>query len=196
MKRIALTAMIAAFSMTAIQAQEVTERKQEKPVLHEKQKNHLKNDLSSLNLSEDQKSKIKLLKEAHKQQMDELKKEGVPQESFEAIRKQHHEQIQSLLTEEQKAELEKTEQVRKETVKEKKALAEEKKINSGNEQQDIAMKIKAIQKDETLTAEQKQQKTKELVQLMKESKKKEVSAQEVEKFKEQRKHTLGKKEVN
>jgi hypothetical protein len=193
MKRIVLTATIAAFSMTAINAQEVTERKHEKPALHEKQKDHFKNDFAGLNLSVDQKAKMKSLKEAHHLQMDELKKQNASEEKMEAIRKEHHDQLLSILTTDQKAELDKIKEERKDISKEKMTLVEEKKAPATNQQQEIAAKIKAIQLDESLTQEQKNTKTKELVQLMKETKKAEVSPEETEKFKQQKKHNLEKK---
>src|SRR5262245_33793201 len=99
MKKILLSALIAVCNVATVNAQEINERKQDKPVLEEKKKG-----LESLNLTVDQKEKIKSLKEAHKQQIDEMKKEGASQENIEAVRKEHQDQIQALLTDEQKVE--------------------------------------------------------------------------------------------
>ena len=193
MKRIVISVFAAAFVFTAANAQEITERKQDKPTLTEQKKG-----MESLNLSPEQIEKMKAIKEGHKVQVEELKKQGVSQEKIDALKQTQHDEIMALLTEEQKVEWKKVKDANKEKaaqddkVKEKKAMAEQKAAKSENKEE-IAAKIKAIQQDPTLTEEQKRDKTKELVQLLKEGQKKDISEQEMQKLQDRKKHTLDKK---
>lgn len=188
MKKILLTAMIAAFTVAAVNAQEITERKQDKPALEEKKKG-----LESLNLTPEQREKIKSLKEAHKQEVDEMKKEGASQENIEAVRQKHHEQIQSILTDEQRVELKKIKVAEKAAVKEEKSKEKVAAAAKTTSKEELKAKIKAIQDDPNLTDEQKMEKTKELVQVLKKAQKEELTPEEIEKGKQQKKHTLEKK---
>ena len=79
--------------------------------------------MSDLNLSDEQKAKLKTLNEEHKKQMEELKKQDnitvkESRERMEGLRKDHQAKFQSILTPEQKATIEKSKEERKMKMKE------------------------------------------------------------------------------
>jgi Spy/CpxP family protein refolding chaperone len=123
MKRIVLTLFVAAFAAVAVQAQEIPERKTDgfKPV--EKEKMHHKKELAGLNFTDDQKAKLKVINQDHQKQLAEIKKQDnitvkESREKIEALNKEHQQKFQSLLTSEQKAQIEKTKKDRQSHAKE------------------------------------------------------------------------------
>ena len=108
-KKIILSAFVLAIAVT-VQAQEIPERKSEKPGMMHKKRHHQGMELKSLNLSEDQKAKFKAENENFRSQMAELKKNETItvkewKDRSEKIRKQHKTNIQNLLTPEQKVKM-------------------------------------------------------------------------------------------
>ena len=116
MKKIMLSALVVALVATASYAQEIPERKA--PHHEMKKRHHRSDEFKQLNLSEEQKAKFKALNEENRKQMAELKKnDNITvkewKSKMEAQRKDHKEKLQSLLTEEQKVQLEKSREQRK-----------------------------------------------------------------------------------
>ena len=113
MKKIMLSVLIAAFLATTSQAQEIKDREPRKH--HMMKKHHRSEEFKNLGLTEDQKTKLKALHEENRKQMAELKKnDNITvkewKSKMQAQRKEHRAKIQSLLTDEQKAQLEKSRQ--------------------------------------------------------------------------------------
>ena len=97
--------------ITAVQAQETPQSKGSDVHRHDGQRNH-HGGLAKLNLTEEQKTKLKSLNSEHQKQIADLKKQDnitvkESREKMEALRKDHIAKVQSLLTTEQKAMLEK-----------------------------------------------------------------------------------------
>ena len=123
MKRIILSVLVAAAVVTTSMAQDIPERK--RPGHEMKRKHHRGGDeFKNLNLSEDQKAQFKALHEENRKQMAELKKnDNITVKEWngkkDALRKEHREKMQSLLTTEQKAQLEKSKLERKAKMEER-----------------------------------------------------------------------------
>ncbi len=112
MKKIILSALVLSFAI-AVNAQEIPDRKTEKPGMMQKKRHHGggMEEFKALNLTEDQKTKLKTQHEALRTQMVELKKnDGITvkewKEKAKSIHETHKAQVQSVLTIEQKAKLE------------------------------------------------------------------------------------------
>jgi Spy/CpxP family protein refolding chaperone len=67
--------MAIAFTLNAVQAQEISDRKHDGIHRQEGHKKHHGKEWADLNLSEDQKTKFKALNEEHRKQISELKKQ-------------------------------------------------------------------------------------------------------------------------
>ena len=112
MKKLIVSLVVIALATLTTQAQEIPERKREefKPV--EKGRMFNKKELASLNLTDEQKTKLKSMKQGLRRQMDEVRKQdnlSVKEyhEKVELLRKDQQAKFQSLLTPEQKTEMEK-----------------------------------------------------------------------------------------
>jgi Spy/CpxP family protein refolding chaperone len=111
-----------ALMATISQAQEIRDREPSKH--HEMKRHHHGEVFKNLNLTEEQKTKFKALNEEHRKQMAELKKnDQITVKEWrakrEALKKDHREKIQSLLTPEQKSQLEKSRQERRAKMQER-----------------------------------------------------------------------------
>jgi len=204
MKRIIVSVLAIALTVTAAQAQDVSGRKHDAGQRHEGHKRHHGREMADLNLTEEQKAKLKTLNTEHHKQLAELKKQDnitvkESKEKMEALRKDHHEKLQALLTPEQKTQLEKKKEERKgkmgvwnngrgERMKKELNLTNEQsaKLDAGRKK--MAEKMKSIRDDKSLTEEQAKEKSKELrkehMQIMKSI----LTEEQLKKMKEGRKH--------
>jgi Spy/CpxP family protein refolding chaperone len=204
MKRIIASVLAIALTVTAVQAQEITERKHDGVHRQEgRKKNHGK-EMADLNLSEEQKTKFKALNQEQHQQMAELKKlDNITvkesRERMEALRNDHQAKVQALLTPEQKAKLEKKKEEHKGEMKEMgKARGEimKKELNLTDEQsakldasrKQMAEKMQSIRDDKSLSEEQVKEKSKELRKEQMKNMKSILTEEQLKKMKEGRKH--------
>ena len=210
MKRILLSVLAAAVFTTAMQAQESKGRE---PGKHRKMERHYRggHDFKSLNLSDDQKAKLKALHEENRKQMAELRKnENITvkewKEKMQAQRKDHQAKVQSLLTADQKAQLEKSRSERKAKMQERsKARGERMKANLGltdeqsaklkSNREAMAGKMKAIREDKALSAEAKKTQMMELRKQQQEEMKSILTEEQLQKMKEQRKQRPSRKKI-
>ncbi len=108
--------LVAALVVTTSHAQEIPDRKAPR---HEmKRKHHRGDEFKNLDLTADQQTKFKALNEENRKKMAELKKnDNITvkewRSKMEAQQKDHRTKVQSLLTTEQKAQLEKARTERK-----------------------------------------------------------------------------------
>jgi Spy/CpxP family protein refolding chaperone len=200
MKKIMITAVIGLFAAISVQAQEIPERKHDGYKPHSKERGHNKKEMADLNLSEEQKTKFKELNKEHRQQMEDLKKQDnitvkESRERMEKIRKEHQAKMQSLLTTEQKAKIEKNKleqrekrvemgTKRAERMKTELGLTDEQSAKMLQNRKDAGEKMKAIREDKSLTEEQKKEKIKELYKQQKETLKSVLTEEQMKKLKE------------
>ena len=201
MKRIILSALV--ISMAVImQAQEIPERKTDRPVHHERMKSrHGRGmDMKELNLTEEQKAQFKTQRESFRKQLEELKKnDGITvKESrmkMEALRKENKEKTEKILTSDQKAKLQnikmegraKHEAMVKERAARMKAqlgLSDEQAAKLEKSRAGMAVNMKAIRENKSLTDEQKREQMKELGKKHKENMKSVLTEEQRKKLKE------------
>jgi Spy/CpxP family protein refolding chaperone len=174
MKKAILGICLAAFVAVGAFAQD-----QEQPGFSDHHYNHHRfNDMAQLNLTDQQKTELKAINEDFKQQMTDLKKnEDITvrewKSKMETIRKDHHDKVQNILTDDQKASLKKMMQEHRDEMKEHGARRLEqmkKDLNLTDDQvaslkkshEDMAQKFKAIRDDKSLTDDQKKAQLKDL----------------------------------
>ena len=212
MKKVITTMMIAAFAALSVKAQEIPDRKHEefKPVHKERMVN--KKELASLNLTDEQKTKMKSLNQDMRKQMDDLRKQDnitvkESRERMEALRKDHQAQFQSILTAEQKAQIQNDKEARKakmkefgkkrqERMKQELGLTDEQSAAITENRKATAEKIKAVRENGSLKDEEKKEQIKELMKEQKESTKSLLTKDQLKKMKENKKQHAEKKEVN
>jgi Spy/CpxP family protein refolding chaperone len=211
MKKVILSMMIAAFATLSVQAQEIPDRKHEefKPVHKERMFN--KKELTSLNLTDEQKTKMKSMNQDIRKQMEDLRKQDnitvkESRERMEALRKDHQAQFQSILTPEQKTQIQKDKEARKakvkefsnkrqERMKEELNLTDEQSAKMTENRKAAAEKIKAVRENGSLKDEEKKEQIKELMKEQKESIKSLLTEDQLKKMKENKKHHTEKKEA-
>ncbi len=199
MKKIILSAVVMSL-VFAVQAQENPERKSGRPPITERKKHHHGMDMKSLNLTEDQKAKFKSQNESFHKQMEELKKnDNITVKEWkskaEALRKEHKINTQSILTSDQKAQLEKMKvdgqakheamgKARSEKMKFALGLSDEQSAKIQSNRKATGEKIKTISENNSLSDEQKRKKMKELHKEVKENMKSILTEDQMTKFKE------------
>jgi Spy/CpxP family protein refolding chaperone len=200
MKRIILSVLVAAAVVTTSMAQEIPDRK---VAGHEmKRRHHRGDEFKKLNLSEDQKAQFKALNEENRKQMAELKKiDNITVKEWnskkEALRKDHREKMQTLLTAEQKAQLEKSKLERKAKMEERsKARMDKMKADLGltdeqssklkSERAVMGEKMKAIREDKSLDDQAKKEQAKELKKKQKENMRSILTEEQLKKLDEQK----------
>jgi Spy/CpxP family protein refolding chaperone len=204
MKRIILSVLAIALTVTAVKAQEIPERKHDGVHRQDGHKKHQGKEMAYLNLSEEQKAKFKALNEQQHKQMAELKKQDnitvkESREKMEALRKDHRAKVQALLTPEQKAKLEKKKEEHKvarkemgkargESMKKGLNLTDEQSAKLDASRKQMSEKMQSIRDDKSLTEEQVKEKSKELRKQQKESLKSILTEEQLKKMKEGRKH--------
>ena len=210
MKRIIVSVIAIAFTLTAIQAQEIPDRKHDG--IHRQEsgrKKHHGKELADLNLSEDQKTKFKALNEEHHKQISGLKKQDnitvkESREKMVAIHKDHRAKVQALLTPEQKNLIEKKKEGRKgkmqemgkargEKMKKVLNLTDVQSAKLDENRKKMAEKMKAIHEDKSLTEEQMKEKSGALRKQQKEYMKSILTEEQLMKMKEGRKRHDSKK---
>jgi Spy/CpxP family protein refolding chaperone len=200
MKKTFLTAMILSMAFGVLYAQdEKPFHKGKKPM----QKGMHSMMAEKLNLTGEQKDKMKSLNEDFRNQMTELRKnENITVKEMnnrkETLRKNHKEKVQSLLTNDQKAQLEKMKQERKAKHEAgTKARFEKMKTNLGLTDAQAAKidknrtasmdKMKSIRENQALSSEQKKEQFMELRKQQKEQMKSILTEEQLKKMQEMRK---------
>jgi len=166
MKRIVLTALIAAFTVAFVNAQKTSGTA--KPVKTTTVKEEAKQASENDGLTTEQKENAKAQKGAQQKEIQEARKQGASEEKIQAAQQK---QAKPAPVKEQKS---KVTADKKDEIQADQA-AERKTSFAAGSQEEIKAKIKAIYQDETLTEEQKKQKAEELVALLKEDKTKNSS---------------------
>ena len=209
MKRIILSALVAVAVVTTSMAQEIPDRTA--PNYEMKRRHHRGDEFKNLNLSEDQKAQIKALNEENRKQMAELKKnDNITVKEWnskkEALHKDYREKMQSLLTTDQKAQLEKSKLVRKAKMEERsKARIDKMKVDLGlNDEQTAKLKseraamqekMKAIRDDKSLNDEVKKEQVKELMKKQKENMRSILTEEQLKKWDEQKQNRTSHKKI-
>jgi Spy/CpxP family protein refolding chaperone len=209
MKRIIVSVLAIALTVTAVQAQEITDRKHDGIQRQEGHKRHHGKEMADLNLSDEQKAKFSALNDEHHKQMAELKKQDnitvkESREKREALRKDHHAKVLALLTPEQKTQMDKKKEEHKtkmgemgkargERMKKELNLTDEQSAKFDESRKKTAEKMRSIRDDKSLTEEQVKEKSKELRKQQMQSMKSILTEEQLKKMKESRKHRGGKK---
>lgn len=206
MKRIILGVLVAAAVGTTSMAQEAPDRKG--PGHEMKRRHHRGGDeFKNLNLSEDQKAQFKALNEEHRKQMSELQKnDNITVKEWnskkDALRKDHREKMQSLLTTEQKAQLEKSklerrakmeerakarpDRYRSDKMKTSLGLTDEQSAKLNSNRTAMQEKMKAIREDKSLNDEAKKEQVKELMKKQRENMRSILTEEQLKKLDEQK----------
>lgn len=211
MKRIFAGAVALLLTITAVKAQDIPERKHDGAPKYERHKRHHDNDMTGLNLSEEQKTKFRALNEEQHKQMAELKKQDnitvkESRERMETLRKEHREKFQALLTPEQKTQLEKNRQERKvktqdrskafgERMKKELNLTDEQSAKLNENRKIMSEKMQALRNDKSLTEEQAKEKSKELRKEQMEKMKSILTEEQLKKMQERKHHHKRKMDV-
>ena len=193
----ALVAIVA----TSACAQEPSNTFGERPKTH-----HHRGDMAmqQLSLTDDQKTEMKTINEDFKQQMTDLKKseDNITVTAWKSkmatIRKDHHEKMQKVLTDEQKASLKKMMQERRTDMKKHGAHRLErmkKDLNLTDDQvtalkknhEDMMQQFKAIRDNKALSEDQKKVELKKFKEQQHESLKSILSEEQLQKLEQQKK---------
>jgi len=191
---------MAALVITTMQAQETRDGEHRD---HQMMKRHHHGEaFKNLNLTPEQKSQFKSLNEEHRQQMAELRKnDNITVKEWnskkEMLRKNYREKIQTLLTPEQKTQLEKEKLERKAKMEERSkarmdkmktdlGLSDEQLVKLKSERAVMQEKMKAIREDKSLDDQAKKEQAKDLLQKQKESMRSILTEDQLKKLDEQR----------
>jgi Spy/CpxP family protein refolding chaperone len=199
MKKIILSALVLSMAF-AVQAQEIPERKGERPPMMERKKHHPGMEFQKLNLTEDQKAKFKTQNESFRQQMEELKKnDNITVKDWKAkaenIRKEHKNNTQNILTSEQKAQMEKMKaegkvkheamgKERGDKMKTALGLTDEQSAKLQSNRKEMGEKMKSLRESKSLSDEQKKEQMKELMKKQRDSMKSILTEEQLKKLKE------------
>jgi Spy/CpxP family protein refolding chaperone len=199
MKKIILSTLVLSLAF-AVQAQEIPERKGERPPMMERKKHHRGMEFQKLNLTEDQKAKFKTQNESFRKQMEELKKnDNITVKDWKAkaenIRKEHKNNTQNILTSEQKAQVEKMKaegKVKHEEMAKKMGdrmkttlgLTDEQSAKLQKSRAENGEKMKTIRESKSLSDEQKKEQMKEMMKKQKETMKSILTEEQMKKLKE------------
>ena len=209
MKKIMLSVFVAAIVVTTAQAQDIKDRETGKHQMM--RKHHRGDEFNTLNLTEDQKAKFKTLNEENRKQMSELKKnDNITvkewRSKMDAQRKEHRAKVQNILTDEQKAQLEKSRQeraamslerskTRMEKMKTDLGLSDEQYAKLKSNREAMVEKKKALREDKSLNDESKKEQAKELRNKQKEDMKSILTEEQLKKFEEQKHQRSSHKKV-
>jgi len=200
MKKVMLGVCMAALVVTTIQAQETRDREYGN---HQMMNRHHRGEaFKNLNLTQDQKVQFKSLNEEHRKQMAELRKnDNITVKEWnskkDALQKDYREKIQTLLTPEQKTQLEKEKLERKAKMDERSkarmdkmktdlGLSDEQLVKLKSERAAMQEKMKAIREDKSLDDQAKKEQQRELMQKQKESMRSILTEEQLKKLGEQR----------
>jgi Spy/CpxP family protein refolding chaperone len=162
-----------------------------------------------LNLTDEQKSELKTINDDYKQQMADLKKnEDITVREWKSkmttIRKEHHEKIQKMLTDEQKASLKKMKHDHKgdgkrhgahrlEKMKKHLNLTDDQVNALKRNHEEMGQKFKAIRDDKSLTDEQKKAQIKDLKKQEHDNLKSVLTPEQLQKLEQHRKNQADQK---
>ncbi|MEO5948149.1 MAG: hypothetical protein ABIP79_15130 [Chitinophagaceae bacterium] len=201
MKKIILSALVLSMAL-AVNAQEIPERKADKPAMHHKmdRKKGDRMDMQKLNLTEDQKAQFKTQRESFHKQMEDLKKnDNITVKEWnakkDAMQKENKAKMQSFLTADQKGQIEKNKvEGKKKTETKTKERGEKMKTQLGlsdvqsaqlkKNREATQQKMKFIKEDSKMSEEQKKEQIKELMKAQKESMKSILTEEQMKKMKE------------
>lgn len=168
-------------------------------------------NMEQLNLSDQQKTEMKAINEDFKTQMTDLKKSEDKitvtewKNKMATIRKDHHEKVQKVLTDDQKASLKKMMHARKfdmrkhggrrnlDHMKKELNLTDEQVTALKKNHEAMSQKFKAIREDKKLTDDQKKAELKEFKKQQHESLKSILTAEQLQKLEQQKKEHKGRK---
>jgi len=195
MKRLLIAATALLFVTGSLQAQT---NKEETKTTHQKGI-HGKNEMSKLNLSDDQKAKIKQLNEGYRKQVTALRSNSDNKTQIAALRKEQHEKMQAILTPEQKTQLAAqrkngTQRMGKGgarnfgQMKTQLGLSDEQIKKIKESQAGVHEKIKTIRKDQTLSDSQKKEQVKAIMKQQHENMKSVLTPEQLQKMKSSRKN--------
>jgi Spy/CpxP family protein refolding chaperone len=204
MKKIITSALVLALTIGAAQAQSTST---EKGKDHKKEQRMDK--FEGLNLTADQKAKLKSIREEQKKEMQALKdNKSVTQEQRQALHKKYREQMESVLTADQKQQLANMKEERKASAKKgdfkkgsgrkgdfKRSGDFEKELGLTQEQKDKMAEIRtdyksqfeALRNDNSLTKEQKKNKMHDLMKAQQEQMKTVLTKEQIEKMRSHKK---------
>lgn len=191
---------LAAFVVTGACAQDQSTDLTDRPSRH-----HRNDKLQQLNLTDEQKTELKTIDEDFKQQMTDLKKSEDKitvtewKSKMSTMRKDHHEKVQKLLTDEQKASLKNMKHDRKRDMRKHGARRLEhmkKELNLTDDQvaaikknhEAMGEKFKAVREDKNLTEDQKKVELKKFRERQHESLKSILTEEQLQKLEQQKKH--------
>lgn len=193
MKKIFIAAAALLMSTAALQAQTKDDAKTHHKGFQGRQQ------MSGLNLNDDQKKQVKELNESYHKQFADLKKNtsmsvGDFRTKSAALRKEQHEKMQSILTPEQKNQLAAQRKVMAGRMKEGQAkrfdkmktqlgLTDEQSRKLKESQEGVQTKIKSIREDKSLTDDQKKEQVKAVFKQQKEQFKSVLTPEQLEKMK-------------
>lgn len=207
MKKIILATLVLSLTF-AIKAQEIPERKAERPtMMHGKHKGHHSMagmEMQKLNLTDAQKEQFKTQRESFRNQMEELKKnDNITVKEWksrmETLKKDQKTKMQSILTSDQKAQLEKMKAEHKAMNEiDAKARMEKMKIHLGlsddqvakmtKNRTEMAEKMKALRENDKMDSEKKKEQMHDLMKKQKEQMKSILTEEQMKKLQEGRKH--------
>lgn len=213
MKKIIVSVLVLSLAMAG-KAQEIPERKMERPMMHQRHKGHHPMPgmaMQKLNLTQEQKDKFKAQHENFRKQMEELKKnDNITVKEWksrmESLRKDNKTKLDGILTAEQKGQIEKMKAEHKAMQEvDAKARMEKMKIRLGltNEQaekmkknrEEMAEKMKALREDDKMDADKKKEKMKELMKDQKEKMKSILTEEQMKKIQEHKMQRPPKREI-
>ena len=198
MKKIMIGAVVLMLAAGTVQAQDNRQ-------IHKKHHRHQDGKMfEKLNFTQDQKSQMKSINDDFRKHMLELRKnEDITVKEWKArnetLRKNHREQVQNLLTNDQKAQLAKIKQERKtkheayskarmEKMTERLNLNTEQKGKLSTLRSGMSEKIKTIRSNESLSQEQKKDQMQELKKARKEELKSILTEEQFKKMEEMKFH--------
>ncbi len=210
MKKIILSALVVSLAF-AVKAQDIPERKTDRPGMMQGKKHRPGQgmDFKALNLTEDQKTKIKTENENFRKQMEDLKKNDQItvrewKTKMESLRKTHMESMKGVLTAEQKDKLAKQREELKTRHTEMEKRTGDRMKTELNLTADQSAKLdanrkanfeqmKKIRENSSLSEDQKREQMKQLHLKQKESLKSILTKEQLEKLKEKHKGHDGRK---
>ncbi len=208
MKKIILSALVLSLAF-AVKAQEIPERKAERPMMmHRNHKGHHgMAGMEKLNLTDAQKEQFKTQKESFRKQMEELKKnDNITvkewKSKMETLRKDQKTKMQSILTSDQKAQMEKMKtehkamneidsKARMEKMKLRLGLTDDQVGKMTKNRTEMGEKMKALRENDKMDAEKKKEQMHELMKKQKEQLKSILTEEQMKKLHEGRKQGPG-----
>lgn len=209
MKHLITSAIVLSLAVS-LNAQEIPERKSEHPRMHQgghpkMNRHHGRHEMmKQLNLSDDQKEKMKAGREEFRKKMEELKKnDNITVKEWrsrmESLKKEQKTRFENLLTADQKAKMEqlkqeghaKREQMGKkhfERMKTELGLSQEQTAKLEQQKAEMDQQLKAIRENKNLSDEQRREQVKELMKKRRENMKSVLTEEQRSKLKEQRPH--------